>query len=116
MNDTAKTEEGNVYIPISHASARTVMCKTDESIGRLNPCLDIRNHSPTGFSWGYSGSGPAQLALAIMVNEYGMDLDRHPVHYMLLKQHVIAGLPQNKTWRLTSKDIREAIEKIREQS
>ena len=26
--------------------------------------LDLFNHSPTGFSWGYGGSGPAQLALA----------------------------------------------------
>ena len=24
--------------------------------------LDLFNHSPTGFSWGYGGSGPAQLA------------------------------------------------------
>lgn len=29
--------------------------------------LKVRNHSPGGFSWGYGGSGPAQLALAIMM-------------------------------------------------
>jgi hypothetical protein len=28
--------------------------------------LDLFNHSPTGFEWGYGGSGPAQLALAIL--------------------------------------------------
>jgi hypothetical protein len=27
--------------------------------------LKKRNHSPTGFEWGYAGSGPAQTALAI---------------------------------------------------
>lgn len=27
----------------------------------------IINHSPDGFSWGYGGSGPAQLALSIML-------------------------------------------------
>src|SRR6188472_924887 len=27
----------------------------------------VRNHSPGGFSWGYLGSGPAQLALAILL-------------------------------------------------
>ena len=27
----------------------------------------VRNHSPDGFSWGYNGSGPAQLALAILL-------------------------------------------------
>ncbi len=29
--------------------------------------LKFRNHSPTGFSWGYGGSGPAQLALALTI-------------------------------------------------
>lgn len=31
------------------------------------PSLAVANHSPTGFSWGYMGSGPAQLALAILL-------------------------------------------------
>lgn len=31
----------------------------------------IRNHSPTGFEWGYGGSGPAQLALALMLDTVG---------------------------------------------
>ena len=29
------------------------------------PSQQIVNHSPDGFDWGYGGSGPAQLALAI---------------------------------------------------
>jgi hypothetical protein len=35
---------------------------------RLAPRFDLRNHSPDGFEWGYQGSGPAQLALAILVD------------------------------------------------
>jgi hypothetical protein len=31
----------------------------------------IVNHSPTGFEWGYSGSGPAQLALALVLDASG---------------------------------------------
>jgi len=30
-----------------------------------------RNHSPDGFSWGYGGSGCAQLALAVMLEVKG---------------------------------------------
>ncbi|MCU4744613.1 DUF6166 domain-containing protein [Natronoglomus mannanivorans] len=30
--------------------------------------LEVRNHGPTGFEWGYNGSGPAQLALAILLD------------------------------------------------
>lgn len=35
---------------------------------RIDPAesLAVRNHSPTGFAWGYGGSGPAQLALAVL--------------------------------------------------
>ena len=59
--------------------------------GRPLPlCLEIANHSPTGFSWGYGGSGPAQLALAILVHEYGKDLDQHPEHYQVFKWDVLA--------------------------
>lgn len=28
----------------------------------------VWNHSPDGFEWGYAGSGPAQLALAILLD------------------------------------------------
>ena len=27
----------------------------------------VYNHSPDGFAWGYGGSGPAQLALAVLL-------------------------------------------------
>lgn len=42
----------------------------------LAPSLSVRYHSPDGFSWGYGGSGPAQLALAILIAAgYGNDGD-----------------------------------------
>lgn len=34
---------------------------------RPDKSLSVRNHSPDGFNWGYGGSGPAQLALAILL-------------------------------------------------
>lgn len=33
----------------------------------LQPSLKVWNHSPSGFEIGYGGSGPAQLALAILL-------------------------------------------------
>lgn len=33
----------------------------------LAASLKVWNHSPSGFAWGYAGSGPAQLALAILM-------------------------------------------------
>lgn len=32
------------------------------------PSQRLYNHSPDGFAWGYEGSGPAQLALAILLS------------------------------------------------
>lgn len=34
---------------------------------QLKPSLKLFNHSPNGFEIGYGGSGPAQLALAILM-------------------------------------------------
>ncbi len=39
----------------------------------LDPRFDLRRHSPDGFQWGYSGSGPAQLALALLADSLGDD-------------------------------------------
>ncbi len=77
----------------------------------LDPRLDIRNHSPTGFSWGYSGSGPSQLALAIMVKEYGEETIHHPINYQDLKWAVVAGLQGD--WQFSSRELRDTVDCIR---
>ncbi len=38
----------------------------DEDILSPGPSQRLWNHSPNGFNWGYGGSGPAQLALALL--------------------------------------------------
>ncbi len=53
----------------------------------------IVNHSPDGFNWGYGGSGPAQLALAILLR----CLSNHQAlsRYQQFKWDVIAKLPRS---------------------
>jgi hypothetical protein len=53
------------------------------------------NHSPDGFNHGYCGSGPAQLALAIMLKITGK-----PDGYQNFKFRIIAGLPQNTDFEI----------------
>jgi hypothetical protein len=55
--------------------------------------LKVRNHSPTGFSWGYGGSGPAQLALAILLEYFPADIAVRT--YQDFKRRTIARLPQS---------------------
>ncbi len=67
----------------------------------LFPSLQVQNHSPTGFSWGYGGSGPAQLALALLLEE--TDEETAVARYQQFKWDVIARLPAR--WRLSSDHV-----------
>lgn len=75
---------------------------------RLKPWLQIRNHSPTGFECGYEGSGPAQLALAILV-DYLQDTDAAVELYHKFKRDCIAHLPKDRDWTLTGPEIHQQI-------
>ncbi len=77
----------------------------------LDPRLDLDNHSPTGFEWGYGGSGPAQLALAILA-DYTRDDQLALNLHQRFKFKVIGSLKRNDTWHLRDADIANAIEAI----
>jgi len=79
----------------------------------LNPRLDLYNHSLTGFEWGYGGSGPAQLALALLADHLANDREALDT-YQRFKWAVIAELPRKQRWTLTSREIDQALERIRE--
>lgn len=59
--------------------------------GPLSPArsMKVRNHSPTGFEWGYCGSGPAQLALAILL-EVMTEIEAVTWHQDFKRQFVAA--------------------------
>lgn len=66
---------------------------------KLHPRLDLWNHSPTGFEWGFSGSGPAQLALALAADALTDDERAVRVHQglkRLLQTHL-----HRDCWSLT---------------
>ena len=57
----------------------------------LKKSLKLRNHSPSGFCWGYGGSGPSQLALAICLEIYPED--EALSKYQDFKKKYIATIP-----------------------
>ena len=67
-----------------------------------------------GFEWGYGGSGPSQLALAILADHFQgqPDGDERAValHYKF-EREVIKKLPRTE-WKLTSEEVERAIEMI----
>jgi len=105
-----KTYEGD---PISRDV--TVRDDADGSLRRL--CHYVR-HSPGGFSWGYAGSGPAELARCILIDHYGLSAeqakDEHqewlPVSYQDFKFACVAPYPQDARLVITTEDIEDWIE------
>ena len=65
----------------------------------------VRNHSPDGFNWGYRGSGPAQLALALLLDVTG-DPDVADGHYQRFKEAFVSTW-LGDTWTVTAAEIRE---------
>ncbi len=72
--------------------------------------LEVWNHSPTGLEWGYAGSGPAQLALALLLDHLGNRRRAVELHQRF-KFAVVARLPRDG-WELTSTEIDEALQAI----
>jgi hypothetical protein len=58
----------------------------------------LYNHSPDGFAWGYGGSGPSQLALAIMLK--CTDAKQAQRLYQDFKADIIAELPKDDDFTL----------------
>ena len=80
--------------------------------GNLPLYLDEVNHSPTGFSWGFYGSGPSQLAYAILRSYYvfveslaiSEAIRKAKNHYMRFKQDFVAKW-HGEEWEVTSDQV-----------
>ena len=102
--DDAPTDfTGTEYRGTSEGNGGTLVVRQEK--GRkveklpLEPSLRLRDHSPTGFSWGYEGSGPAQLALALLLDATN-DEEIALRWYQGFKSDVVAKWPFNGRWRL----------------
>jgi hypothetical protein len=81
----------------------------DSSRG-LHPRFDLRTHSPDGFEWGYGGSGPAQLALALAADVLRDDEAALTV-YQRLKFRVVGRLAK-ESWSLTEVELIDTIRSL----
>lgn len=78
--------------------------------------LQVERHSPAGFEWGYGGSGPAQLALAILL-DYTDDVAVARRNYQQFKREVVSQLEctgKAGTWTLSAEAIEQALAVERE--
>ena len=96
-----------VYTGIRTAIGCTVVTQdTDSSLpgSDLRQRQDLRNHSPDGFEWGYAGSGPAQLALALLADCLGDE--KALLLYQDFKFAFVVGWPHHG-WQMTEDAIRK---------
>ena len=89
------------------ASSLSVL--VDESPLNLKKSLKVANHSPTGFNWGYNGSGPAQFALALLMRFVDEGTARD--FYQDLKSGWVSTLPGGQNFKGTY-NLREIMTKI----
>lgn len=86
------------------ADTRNVYCDGDY----LSPTRSqkVRNHSPDGFNWGYGGSGPAQLALAILLKY--LPENEAVKRYQAFKWKFVGTWPQAQDFEVTI-NLREFV-------
>lgn len=81
----------------------------------LPPRHDLANHSPTGLSWGYSGSGPTQCALAILADALGDDA-RAVRLYQRFKEREIATRNREQPFEMTIDQVMAAVAAIEKEA
>lgn len=88
--------------------------------GRSHPLRHIVLHSPTGFGWGYGGSGPADLALSLLCDVLGERPSRKQInhgrfkaypHHQTFKREFVAGWDFGSPFEINSQTIAEWLRK-----
>lgn len=106
----------------SPSSTTQVLKMTEDG---FEPLPHVVRHSPTGFEWGYPGSGPADLALSIVCDVLGLQghgrwaEELRPIEggdvllsdppYQAFKFEFIAPLDRDRPWSIRESDVREFL-------
>ncbi len=85
------------------------VCWDGKRVAELNPHFEVMSKSPTGFAWGYGGSGPAQLAFAILADIIGTERAQRPHLMQGFKFDVIAKLDKAKGFKITEEEVKTWI-------
>ncbi len=86
---------------------RSIICGGEAGLTTaIDPRTDLRNHSPTGLEWGYCGSGPAQLALALLADHLRDDALALSL-YQNFKRCVVARIERDLSWTLPASRLAE---------
>ena len=91
-----------LYRDVTNASHVTV--EIVRASGKVEQLPHIVRHSPDGFEWGYSGSGPTDLALAICAAVLGEEPS--PAVILAVRDALVSPIGTD-LWELTAKRVHE---------
>ncbi|WP_323174709.1 DUF6166 domain-containing protein [Natrialba sp. PRR66] len=103
-----------IYVGYRRRGRAIVEKQSDQQQLTPERSLELANHSPSGLEWGYGGSGPAQLALALLL-DYTDNEEVALEVYKAFKTEVVSQLEctgPNGCWRLTGREIDAALREI----
>jgi hypothetical protein len=104
-----------LYLAARTEWGAAVLVRDGEDDPRALPSRrDLHDHSPTGFEWGYEGSGPAQLALAILADctkDDAYALEKHQD----FKRWVVARMPK-EGWVISAADVMRALTEMQREA
>ena len=101
---------GKVYTGLAGGRVSVVV---DGISWPLDPRYDLQNHSPTGFAWGYAGSGPSQLALAILADHCHAGNNEFVLkHYVEFRRTMIEGMECGTPFELSTDEVADALASI----
>jgi len=101
------------YLPAIDDFTDDIICSRSSGGIETNVPRRIIKHSPTGFGWGYGGSGPADFALNILSIFIGQEEAER--YYQDFKFEVVAKLPY-EGGTIKYEDILNWIEKKRKEA
>jgi hypothetical protein len=112
---TATVSVGRAYIGLRRSDRPGDASAYVLEDGEMRPLTHYPYHSPSGFEWGYGGSGPADLALALLADVLGEEPTREALDtgagrfrswllHQDLKADLLVGLPHGG-WRVSAGEV-----------
>lgn len=98
----------SIYRGYRYQEAGSLVVTRDGASLSPTPSQKLWNHSPDGFQWGYGGSGPAQLALALLLDATG-DSELSVRQHQHFKREFVARWGEK--WEITTDEINKWLER-----
>jgi hypothetical protein len=92
LQETEVQQEKFADIYLQNAGKGDIVLRRINGVPGTNVPHRQTLHSPTGYEWGYAGSGPADLALNILL--MFLDAETARLLHQDFKQEFIAGMPE----------------------